>query len=266
MTTPDTESLSRVQTSSSVAKFLIGFIAGCAVIIIPRLSSFLMAKGTLADVDFFPSSYLIAIVIFALFLGAIIVIMEFRLARPPKETFFAALAIPGLIAGSLNTALESDAANDSYRAAQQLSQSARQENNIPVQKIKASASIAIPLAHHAPIEGDGVDGWRFNLDIVPAAHAQEGPQLTMEEAGLGVTIQRGASKFAVSLGTFDDKQVAITEAKKLKELEAGVTLIEAQGRFEVLASDQWLTEVTATVEALRLKKKLDIAPKILELE
>lgn len=102
--------VARVEVSSPIAKFFIGILAGCAAIAIPWLSSFLISSEEV-NVNYFPHTYLVGVVVFAILIGLLVMTMEFKLPRPPKETLFAALAIPGLIAGSLNIAMEAEDAN-----------------------------------------------------------------------------------------------------------------------------------------------------------
>ena len=92
--------------TSPLAKFAIGAAAGIAAVAIPRITPLVtMENPSLSGI--FTNNFLYLIVALAVLLGGVITIVEYGNPRLPKETFFAALAIPSLLAGALNTGLVS---------------------------------------------------------------------------------------------------------------------------------------------------------------
>lgn len=258
------DKLTTVKISSSYAKFFIGLVAGCAAIAIPRLSSYLSSVDH-AGLSYFPINYIIAIVVFSIFLGSVIVIMEYKLPKPPKETFFAALAIPGLIAGSLNTTVETRDANRRYKEAYELTKEVQIENNISIEQVEVESIERIPIDISENRQPDS--SWNFNFELISSAHAGEGTSgLRKEKESMGLSVQRGGNNFAISIGRYENRETAIEEAIAFKQLKSSVTLIKTAKGYELLLTGKLFTETRATIEALRIKKELNIEPKLLQVK
>lgn len=74
-------------TANPGAKFAIGMLAGIAAVLLPRL----LAKSDDAHIVFFPSSYFLLAAGVGVFLGLVMLVLEYQVPTRPKETFMAAL-------------------------------------------------------------------------------------------------------------------------------------------------------------------------------
>ena len=251
-----------VKVSSSVAKFLIGVLAGCAAVAIPRLSS-LLISGENDAVNFFPMPYITCAILFAVIVGFLVVVIEYGIAKTPKETLFAALAIPGVVAGSFNTVIETSGANTTYQKTVELSRDVRHDAGIQTEKLDSLEVI--------PIDSSQVNHTSFNdgfdFSLISAAYADDGvKQLVDKNDTLGVAIQRTIPKFAISIGNYKDLEAAIQKAKEAKAVDPTATLIKTSNGFEVLSNDKIYSETDATIEALKIKSKLGVTPKLLQVK
>ena len=89
--------------SRPIYKFLIGFIAGFCAALFPRLTALLLVSDVQESLNILSTGYILVSALFATLIGAIIMIMEWNVAKEPRTTFMAALGIPALITGSINT-------------------------------------------------------------------------------------------------------------------------------------------------------------------
>jgi len=253
-----------VKVVSPLAKFFIGMLAGCAAIAIPRLSSFLIS-GTESEVNFFPGAYIIGAIAFSILIGLLVMVMEYKVPRPPKETLFAALAIPGIIAGSLNTAIETNDANISYQKAVELSKDVRSINGIDIEEIEDIQIIPIDLSKS--VNADSNKLFSVNFSFINSAYAKDNSDTLLKKTdSLGVSVQRDEPKFAISIGNYKVLDVAIKEAKLAKKLNPLSTLIKTKQGYELLFSDKLLSETDATIEAIKIKNELGISPKLLKIK
>ncbi|MDH5324861.1 MAG: hypothetical protein OEZ68_17390 [Gammaproteobacteria bacterium] len=246
-----------VEITSAAAKFCIGAVAGVAAIAIPRLISY--ATDANQSFTYLPLHYLGAVLSFALFIGALVVIFEYKTPKPPKETFFAALAIPGLLAGSFNTAVESQEANSIFAQNKELSTAIRENNEIAIHTVDDMT--IVPLEEE-PSPNPGVS-FRFQLNPIGTAQAKDEKFPLQEREDFRISIQREKPAFGISIGSFADKNAAINEAKRLKKNNPSTTLIKTTQGYEILSSRKLLTESEAVLEAVKLGRKLNVKPKLI---
>src|SRR5262245_54126454 len=90
-----------------VGTFLVGTFAGSAAAAFPRLAVFLGTPANRAapavEMDVFRSSYVIAAIVFAVLIGIGAMIWEWNTKVSPRQTLVAALGLPALFAGALNS-------------------------------------------------------------------------------------------------------------------------------------------------------------------
>ena len=241
--------------SATGGKFLIGFIAGCAAVAVPRLTS-LLTTGADDAGTYFTTNYILLIIVFGLFLGAITTILEYKLPRPPKETFFAALAIPGLLAGSLSTALESNKADDVIQQLGESTQQLQQLNNLEKESLDELKIIPLTQNDFQP---------EYQFSLIKNAYAAD-ISIKKQQNILDFSIQREIPRFAVILGVYTDLESAKAKALEYRNHIPTVTLTQQDQRYLILSSSELLTEAQATQEAIRLKKELSVETKLLEMK
>lgn len=244
--------------ASSMAKFFIGFFAGLSAISIPRLSSMLLANSQ-ATVSF-SQSFLYLIFVFAGLIGAITVILEFKIPRPPKETFFTALAVPALIAGAMNSAIETKKLESTTSQMSSLAKEVRKLNSIETNKVDSIE--VIPLTEET--EKPQTNG--FELSFVTNAFAQESTQ-KVEQKAQGLSTQIDQPRFLVVLYNATSQSDAVKKAKELKTVMPGAVPIKTNGEYKVVTGKELMTEFEATQEVLTIKEKnKDIKPSLIELK
>lgn len=252
----------RIEVSSPIAKFFIGMLAGCAAIAIPRLSSLLISADEIND-DYFPAAYIAGVIVFSVLIGLLVMIMEFKIPKPPKETLFAALAVPGLIAGSLNTAVETGDANRMQLKASKLSSQILEENGIGTKTVKSIKIIPIDVLNSG--EGNSTLGKSFQF--ISSANAGETvAQLIEQTDSFGLSVQREVPKFAISIGSFSSLEKATKEVRKIRNKNLPAILIKTHKGYEILPNNKMLTKTDATIEAIKLMNKIGVIPKLLKIK
>ncbi len=249
--------------TSSGAKFLIGSVAGFAAMTIPRMALYLTSNSYLPIQQFFPFNFLMVILIFSLLIGTvitIITIMEYGQAKLPKDTFYTALAVPGLIAGSFNGANSND--DEEYIRLQKLvhqvsEQHQTQEREITVPEMN---TISIQELISSPSVMQHSEDMKVSFSLINQAHAATNAQkLLPKQTGLGLAIQREIPQYAISLKRFED----LASAKEhLKDLslnalpQTAVIVKTADNTCELLLSRELLTKSEALATVLELQQTL----------
>lgn len=272
-TTPATKKLSALNNgvSSPLLKFAIGAIAGSTVIIMPRLSSFLISGDE--NSTYFTNEYIIAIGVFSVILGLLVTIMEYNLTKPPKETFFAALAIPGLIAGSLNAVETDQTQNTQFEKAQELARKTQVERQYKINEIQLLDIIPIdlpsaqtPADTHSRTTDDKINH-RIHFSLIRTAHASDANTgLIKQNNSRGFSVQREKASYTISIGHFNKLEDARTAAKTIRQSTPSVTLIRTHNGYELLSSNKIYTELEATLEAIEIENQLNIKPSLIKIK
>ena len=247
-----------VKVTSSAAKFFIGAVAGCSVAVIPRLSSYVISPNADDVSNYFSMTYIVSVIIFSVFIGLVIMITEYKFPKPPKETFFAALAIPGLIAGSLNTTAGTIETNNMHQETVELREHVQSINNIKTEAVDSLEVINLGMIQKHNNE--------ISFNLVTNAYADDPTNNTIQkEDPSNFSFQIEDSEYVISIGTFTNLDEAKTEAKRLQQDNPSITLIKTKNAYELLLDDETLTETTATIKAMKAKKELGVNPKLLML-
>jgi len=257
-----------------LAKFAIGLTAGLVAVAIPRLSSDLSSTQVFST-EFYTPLFISSMLVFALLIGVVITILEYKVPRTPKDTLFSALAIPALVAGSLNTAIETQNTNQLQATAEQISQEARRINHIEVEPVQS-----IEVIHFDDLTSINQDSIRLHLFATAHADTTESiatptiptdntstPVLPIPKSQKQLFINRQAENYAVSLFQFSTKEQAIEKARNIKQQQPQISVIKINdNRFDVLSKGTLMSESDATLEALKAKNDLQIRPIILKLK
>ncbi|GAA6133483.1 hypothetical protein NBRC116188_02720 [Oceaniserpentilla sp. 4NH20-0058] len=248
--------------SHPLGKFAIGLIAGFVAIVIPRLSSDLSTLDNITP-TYYTSIFFISVAGFAILIGLVITILEYKVPRTPKDTLFSALAIPALIAGSLNTAIETQNSNEILIQSERISQEARKTNLIETENVQ---SIEI-IQFNQSTEVTPKNNFDIRFSLFAQVYANDPTNKQLDKKQNSLFIQRQNANYAVSLYQFKNKNEAIEKAKSLQQQNIPVTLIKtSSGSFDVISDSKLMTETDATLNALTLKNLLNITPKLLKLK
>lgn len=232
-------------TANLGAKFAIGMLAGIAAVLLPRLLA-LLSKSDDAHIVFFPPSYFLLAAGVGVFLGLVMLVVEYQVPTTPKETFMAALGIPAVLSGALGTASTAETLTELARDAERLRQSVRQEQGIAKEGVFNHLE-AVPLQ---ALEPAGGISW-LPIPLVGTAHAQgNGPASTALRFGVRVEQPR----YVVVLKKSGSAEQAVQDAKRLSEsLPTARAVRSDKGYFVVLGATP-AGETEALLAAAQAKK------------
>jgi len=247
-----------------LAKFAIGLTAGLVAVIIPRLSSDLSASEVFST-DFYTPVFIISILVFALLIGIVICILEYKVPRTPKDTLFSALAIPALVAGSLNTAIETQNTNEIQNTVSQISQEALRTNQIEIEPIKSIEVIQL-------LDSTSNNTQSINVSFFASAHADspndsQTLNTPIQKSQKQLFINRQPEIYAVSILQFEKQTDAIQQARQLKSQLPNLSVIKIhENRYNLITKQTLMTKTDATLEALKTKNDFKLNPVILKLQ
>jgi hypothetical protein len=238
-----------------IAKFTIGFVAALCAAFVPRLGA-MLAPGTSASITFLTVEYVIGALIFAVLIGAVIIIFEHNIPRQAKDTFIAALAIPALIAGTFNTA---DGVRQIDRLAERNGDLARvlaQQAQIP----RSDAPIEIrPIAPQAMVPSGTNLPSHFRMVTVAYAVEQVSPPTGRSSTLLGVQIQQ--PNYVIVLDQAQTKDQALLRVIELRAKVPQAQAVQTDKGFLIIQGAP-RPEGAAVLEAVRLKDQLKLEPRL----
>jgi hypothetical protein len=220
-----------------LANFGIGALAALTAALFPKLLPVLVGTGAENELVWFSVQFLAACLVFAVLVGAVVAVFEADHPRPPRQTFQAALGIPALLAGALNTGMVANDMGDDIHRLQQA--------------LEASAAL--------PIEEVGVRQPAVPPAVRPAGMA--GRSL----AQLGV---QGQASYYVVLGRAPSEAAARQQARDLavghRGLELHVVALPG-GAYAVATTPRPQTRTDALVEGAELKRQSGLEPVLVRL-
>ena len=240
-------------TASAAAKFAIGMLAGVAAVLLPRLLA-LLSKSDDADLVFFPTSYFALAAGVGVFLGLVMLVLEYQVAAKPKETFMAALGLPAVLSGALGTASTAESVADASRDADRLRQAVRIEQGI----VKDGAFTSIqPLGGPAPAKPAGKSS-SLDIPFIARAHASD-QRPALADAGdpvrFGVRIKQ--PQYVVVLKQTASEQQALDDARRMQAQLPAARAVRADRGFFVVLGNAPASETDALLAAARAKKMLN---------
>lgn len=246
-----------VMVSRPFYKFLIGFIAGFCAALFPRLTAMLLVSDMEESLNILSTGYLIVSTLFATFIGAIIMIMEWNVAKEPRTTFMAALGIPALITGSINTLDTTRALDQQVTENREMRQEVEKLLDI---KVLRSDSIQ-PLSLHWP-SGTPVPAW---MQIIPSANASDEFLEAKPRFRLNPSIQGASVRYVVVLEKSTSKDAAVLRANELSQTIPAQAIASQQG-YLIIKRGPPKDRSEALVEALRIREQFQIQADILEIQ
>src|SRR5262245_998828 len=144
---------------SRLGTFFVGLFAGVCASVFPRLATLIGAPtggSSSLEMNAFRLPFVIASVAFALLIGFGVMIWEWNVRATPRQIFLAALGLPALFAGALNSVAISSNASHLGQQLESISTQYREANGIPVKDGPPS-----PISSLRPDFGD--------TGLIPAA-------------------------------------------------------------------------------------------------
>jgi hypothetical protein len=236
-------------TTNGGAKFAIGLLAGIAAVLLPRLLA-LLSKSDDAQIVFFPLSYFMLAAGVGVFLGLVMLVIEYQVAAKPKETFMAALGIPAVLSGALGTASTAESVSDLARESERLRQAVRVEQGIVKDGV---FNVFEPVGGPAQTRPAGESSWLL-LPFIGTAHA-EGNAVASEPVRFGVRMEQ--ARYTVVLKHVATEREAIEEAQKLKAQIPSARAARSDKGYFVVLGNAPAAETDALLAAARAKKAVE---------
>lgn len=248
-------------TSSATAKFAIGVLAGLAAVLLPRLLA-LLARSDDAGIVFFPASYFMLAAGVGVFLGFVMLVIEYQVPAKPKETFMAALGIPAVLSGALGTASTAATVSDLARDAQKLREAVSEEQRIT--KDGAFGSLE-RLGAPAPAERASPLGL-WAIGIAHADDARASATGGSDPVRFGLRVEQ--PKYVVVLKKSENAQAALADAQRLQaQLPAARAMRSERGYFVVLdAAPASETDALLAARQARRATSEAIQPRLVEVK
>lgn len=245
----------------AAVKFLVGFIAGLCSALFPRLVPAMTRLGESDNVSVLPWDYVLVSLLFAVLIGLVVMIFEWGVVKKPRDTFMAALGIPALLTGALNTA---DATNKLTAINDQLTAVTAQlseEAEIPI--ISAPSAI-LPITSEVGDVSGGVFGL-YLLPITPAYAADE-DLYSPAQKGFDPRIQIRQPRFVIVIDRAETPDKAVERAKELREsgLVPEARAVRSGEEFFIIQGGAPRTKADALLEAIDLKTRGTLKPSLLQ--
>jgi hypothetical protein len=250
-------------TASAGAKFAIGTLAGAAAVLLPRLLA-LLSKSDDAQLVFFPLSYFALAAGVGVFLGLVMLVLEYQVATKPKETFMAALGLPAVLSGALGTASTAESVSEATRDADRLRQAVRIEQGIVK---NGTFSTLEPLGGPAPAQPADKGVW-LDLPFIATAHA--GDERVVQAGAhdpLRFGVRANQPKYVVVLKQAANEQQALQDARELQAEVPAARAVRSDKGFFVVLGNAPASETDALLAAARAKKLNDqLQPVLVEVK
>ena len=255
-------SASSQKVSKPVIKFLIGFTAGLCAAFFPRLTASLAVANGEANIILFDANYITLSVVFALLVGLIVMILEWRVPREPRATFMMAIGVPALITGSLNTTSGIDTVSSQAKDNQALVEQIQKLANI---QTLPAGGIITPLS----LNNEGTDrvskaqhmlAWVEVLGI-NEAQASTGSDQVPGVVSVGITVDEPL--FYIVLEVVASKDEAMQKAKELQASMPTVVAVQSGSRYLILYNRKPMKQSEAVLVTIKLRKGSHLNPKLM---
>ncbi len=237
-------------------KFIIGFIAGFSAAIFPRLTALMLVPHGENNLNIISAGYLFYSLLFAVLIGAVIMIMEWRLPKEPRITFMSALGIPAILTGSFNTLDSASALDLQTEENKRLNQLVEQALDITI--IRGDKIKPISLQNNPPLPSLG-------FSFISEAHAQEDNITRLAQNRANPSIQPVQAHYIVVLDKRPTRDAAIARANELNNT-IPAQAISSGGDYFIIKKGQPTNRSNALIEAIRIRNDFQIRAEVLELQ
>src|SRR5262245_60601137 len=160
---------------SRLGTFFVGLFAGVCAALFPRLATLIGAPtggSSTLEMNAFRLPFIIASVSFALLIGFGVMIWEWNVKCSPRQIFLAALGLPALFAGALNSVAISSNASRLGQQLESITDQYREANGIPVKDERLS-----PVGSLRPtFDNNGLVPVAFGESLAAAGRSIRVPQ------------------------------------------------------------------------------------------
>ncbi len=243
------------EISHPTLKFTIGFFAGLCAAFSPKILTVLAIPTD--KITFFSSSYVAVGLAFAAMIGAVILIIEWKLPKKPVDTFTKALGLPALLAGALNTASDTNNINAYVKHTEQITTGTTGNAGIPI----------LPFSPISPIEDEEKQPMNnsSSLEIpgISAAYADTGiPNNSMMAFNPGIQIQE--QRYLIVLDRTTNRDDAIKKAQGLRGKFPNAKVVQSGNDFLIILDSEARLKSQALPDAIRIRDEGSFHPSLME--
>ena len=246
---------------TNVTLFAIGLTAGGIACTFPRLLPFLTQSGSDVSIELFTTSFIAVAGVFSAMLGVAMIWMYRGTKEHTKNLFMSALALPAVLSGGINMTTVSASAEQQLSElnaqTQQLKQHLRDNNAID--------SLELDSESFRTLDTSSVIPMLFGISNAQAADPAA-QQIQADAGSVQFNVKSLDKRFVLVYGTATAETDIQQQMASLKEKNiTNIKMIESNGQFYILDKDQQ-TETDALINAIEIKKKTDVAPKLVKLK
>jgi len=235
-------------------KFSIGFIAGGCAVLFPKVAAVLSIGE---ETPILTGFFLQWASLFALLIGVIVAILEWNVPKEPGATFMAALGIPAILAGGVNSTVDNVKLDK-----------LRQSNEQLIQVLSDAVSITTRPNKNAPSTDHAAGGmmahsWYFQW--VDAAHARVAAD--SYSAPLRTQFVTAERRYVIILDTAPDIVAAKVKAEKINRTIPSLQtdIIRNGDEYLVIENGPPMTKADALIKAVRIKRD-GLSPQLFEMK
>jgi hypothetical protein len=253
-------SSSVVVVSAPAMKFAIGLVAALSAVFFPRLVAALTAASD-TRVVLVSREYVLLALSFSTLVAVAVMILEWRVPRPPRDTFMTTLGLPAMLAGALSASQGTTNLQQAADANDKLAQELAKRAGVAVVSATDSA---------APVKPSTRNGLADALVTPLYAESALADQPAPQQSKLGIYIDE--PRYFVVLDRAAKREDAQARAADLtsrfNRAVPGRPLaleVSRQGdEFMVVVPGGPRPRAAALLEALRLKDTYHVAPTLVE--
>lgn len=239
-------------------KFVIGFVAGICTAFLPRLTAALSVAAEGTSLIFFNTTYLVISLSFAVIIGAVITILEWDVARKPRDIFMTALGIPALITGAINTATVTTQLDKANHDKDKLIEELSKQGDIP---ITSSGPDRHSNSSQPPQDLPGLSLLDSSTAYAADRDDKLGKRFVLFQQ---FQIQKEEPLYYIVLYESPNEEGAKEKAKEIMNIIPNIRIVQTGNGYLVIQGGGPREKSDALLEALQLKKlRSDLKPSLL---
>jgi hypothetical protein len=248
--------------SAPAIKLIIGFTASICAVLFPRLLAALTVSES-ATITFVSRQYLELALLMSALVGVVVMILEWRVPRAPRDTFLMTLGLPAILAGALSANQNTAALQDAAKAQDALAAALARQTDIPIEPAKPATDGGKPQGQSIDLFATPVYAQQTSAVTMPAAQAARPLAIMIDQPKYAIVLDRAPTQQAAQAkaAVLDDKLKRTAPAQPFN-----VQVYRQGNEFLVVAPGGARTKSDALIEALRLKNTYQVRPALVEVE